>query len=113
MPAYALTEPMPLAKPSQNLAALGEPATIVDTATLPIRVDKSHLVAIGERLYAESIELVRELVNNAYDADVAEVLVTITDHEVSVADNGLGMDLEGLHSRTPRKFLMDVCEFAE
>lgn len=68
----------------------------METATLPIRVDKGHLVTIGERLYAESIELVRELVNNAYDADATEVLVTITDQEVSVADNGLGMDLEGL-----------------
>ena len=26
-------------------------------------------VNIGERLYAESIEFVRELTNNAYDAD--------------------------------------------
>ncbi len=83
--------------------------------TLPVRVDKSHLVTIGERLYAESIELIRELVNNAYDADATEVRVTITDDEVQVADNGLGMDLEGLreyftvgtadkrlHPRSPR-----------
>ncbi|MDQ7827698.1 MAG: hypothetical protein QN122_08940 [Armatimonadota bacterium] len=41
--------------------------------TLPVRVDKSRLVTIGERLYAESLELVRELVNNAYDADATEV----------------------------------------
>ncbi len=36
---------------------------------LPVTVDKSHLITIGERLYSESIELIRELVNNAYDAD--------------------------------------------
>lgn len=83
--------------------------------TLPIRVDKSHLTTIGERLYAESIELIRELVNNAYDADATEVRVTISDDEVRVADNGMGMDLEGLqeyftigtpdkrlHPRSPR-----------
>lgn len=68
----------------------------MDVATLPIRVDKSHLVTIGERLYTESIELIRELVNNAYDADATEVQVTIDDQKVRVADNGLGMDLEGL-----------------
>ncbi|HWQ29250.1 MAG TPA: ATP-binding protein [Dehalococcoidia bacterium] len=87
----------------------------MNTLTLPIRVDKSHLVTIGERLYAESIELVRELVNNAYDADATEVRVTIADDEVQVADNGTGMDLDGLreyftigtpdkrlHPRSPR-----------
>ncbi len=76
-----------------------DPRRAIDTmeaSTLPIRVDKSHLVTIGERLYAESIELIRELVNNAYDADASEVHVTIGDEEIRVADNGLGMDLEGL-----------------
>ncbi len=36
---------------------------------IPVTVDKSHIITIGERLYAESIEFVREIVNNAYDAD--------------------------------------------
>ncbi len=63
---------------------------------LPVSVDKSHLITIGERLYAESIELVRELVNNAYDADATFVKVTVTDTSVSVEDNGAGMDLDGL-----------------
>jgi hypothetical protein len=63
---------------------------------LPVTVDKSHLVTIGERLYTESIELIRELVNNAYDADATEVRVTVTPESVSVEDNGTGMDLEGL-----------------
>ena len=64
--------------------------------SFPVTVDKSHLVTIGERLYAESIELIRELVNNAYDADATEVKVTVTPDSVSVEDNGTGMDLEGL-----------------
>jgi len=68
----------------------------MEPVTLPIRVDKSHLVTIGERLYAESVELIRELVNNAYDADATEVYVSITDEEIRVEDNGLGMDLGGL-----------------
>ncbi len=69
---------------------------LMEPATLPVRVDKSHLVTIGERLYAESVELIRELVNNAYDADATEVHVSITDEEIQVQDNGLGMDLGGL-----------------
>lgn len=59
-----------------------DPRSAVDamgTSTLPIRVDKSHLVTIGERLYAESIELIREPVNNADDADASEVHVIISD----------------------------------
>ncbi|MGH7410437.1 MAG: ATP-binding protein [Candidatus Methylomirabilis sp.] len=63
---------------------------------LPVSVDKSHLITIGERLYAESIELIRELVNNAYDADATLVKVTVTETSVCVEDNGAGMDLDGL-----------------
>jgi len=54
---------------------------------LPVTVDKSHLITIGERLYSESIELVRELVNNAYDADATEVDIKMTD-EMIQAQNG-------------------------
>lgn len=67
-----------------------------DKSTLPVTIDKSHLITIGERLYSSSVELVRELVNNAYDADAEEVKVTIGDNEISVVDNGSGMDLRGL-----------------
>jgi len=87
----------------------------MDADTLLLRVDKSHLITIGERLYAESVELIRELVNNAYDADATEVRVSVTDEEIRVEDNGTGMDLEGLreyftigtsdkrlHPRSPR-----------
>ena len=63
---------------------------------LPVAVDKCHLITIGERLYSESIELVRELVNNAYDADATEVRVSVSDDAIVVEDNGTGMDLEGL-----------------
>lgn len=63
---------------------------------LPVTVDKSHLVTIGERLYTESIELIRELVNNAYDADATRVDVTVGAESIVVADNGTGMDLKGL-----------------
>lgn len=63
---------------------------------LPVMVDKSHLITIGERLYSESIELIRELVNNAYDADATLVKVMVTPESVTVEDNGAGMNMEGL-----------------
>jgi len=63
---------------------------------IPVTVDKSHLITIGERLYTENVELLRELVNNAYDADAEEVKITISENEVIVEDNGSGMDFEGL-----------------
>lgn len=64
--------------------------------TLPVTIDKSHLITIGEKLYSSSVELVRELVNNAYDADATEVRVTIDTDKVIVEDNGSGMDMKGL-----------------
>lgn len=47
-------------------------------------------------MYAESIELIRELVNNAYDADATEVYVTVTSASVVIEDDGSGMDEKGL-----------------
>ncbi len=63
------------------------------TLRLPVTVDKSHIINLGERLYGESIELVRELVNNAYDADTTRVNVQINKDKIVVEDNGNGMDL--------------------
>ena len=68
-----------------------------DTSYLTITVDKSHIITIGERLYEQSIELIRELVNNAYDADATRVDVTVSEKEITVSDNGERMDIEGLN----------------
>ena len=68
-----------------------------EASYLTITVDKSHIITIGERLYEQSIELIRELVNNAYDADATRVDVTVSEKEIFVADNGEGMDVEGLN----------------
>ena len=64
--------------------------------TIEVTVDKSHIITIGERLYSEAIELIRELINNAYDADATEVHVALNGNEIIVKDDGLGMDLKGL-----------------
>ncbi|MBE0477853.1 ATP-binding protein [Candidatus Aerophobetes bacterium] len=63
---------------------------------IPVTVDKDHIVTIGERLYGESIELVRELVNNTYDADATRVDITVDGKKIVVEDNGNGMSLEEL-----------------
>lgn len=88
---------------------------IKERKELEVTVDKRHVVSIGERLYTESVELLRELVNNGYDADATEVQVEITPERIMVRDNGTGMDMEGLkqyfiigseekviHSRSPK-----------
>jgi len=62
---------------------------------IPVTIDKSHITTIGERLYTESIEFVRELVNNAYDADATLVNVIVGEDSIEIRDNGSGMDREG------------------
>lgn len=80
-----------LNSPSQECGAMSNEAS-----HLTITVDKSHILTLGERLYEQSIELIRELVNNAYDADAMRVDVNVSDKEIDVSDNGGGMDMEGL-----------------
>ncbi|MDD5041389.1 MAG: ATP-binding protein [Candidatus Peribacteraceae bacterium] len=63
---------------------------------IQIRFDKSHLVTIGERLYGESLELLRELISNAYDADAENVWIEAVPDRLSVRDDGWGMDEAGL-----------------
>lgn len=63
---------------------------------IPVTVDKSHIITIGERLYTESIEFIREIVNNAYDADAALVEITVSHDSIEIRDNGSGMDRDGL-----------------
>jgi HSP90 family molecular chaperone len=67
-----------------------------DKEFIEVRVDKSHIITIGERLYSESIEFIREIVNNAYDADATLVEITVSEDSIEIRDNGSGMDREGL-----------------
>ncbi|MEW6601641.1 MAG: ATP-binding protein [Nitrospirota bacterium] len=61
-----------------------------------VTIDKSHIITIGERLYTESIEFVREIVNNAYDADATLVEIILGEDVIEIKDNGTGMDRDGL-----------------
>lgn len=69
-----------------------------ETKHIPVAIDKSHLVTIGERMYGDKIDLLRELVSNAHDADATQVQITLSDTQLSVHDNGSGMDEAGLHT---------------
>ena len=69
---------------------------MTEVSSISLTVDKSHLITIGERLYVESLDLIRELINNAYDADATVIEVIVNDNEIIVQDNGSGMDLLGL-----------------
>jgi DNA gyrase/topoisomerase IV subunit B len=97
---------------------------VKERTELEVTVDKRHIVTIGERLYTESVELLRELVNNAYDADAERVDVEITPERISVSDDGAGMDLDGLkqyfnigseekvvHARSPKYGRVRIGQF--
>ncbi|MEK7137266.1 MAG: ATP-binding protein [Patescibacteria group bacterium] len=68
----------------------------MEEATIEITFDKSHLVTIGEKLYGESLELLRELIANAYDADAAHIWIEVRPDRITVRDDGSGMDEAGL-----------------
>lgn len=64
--------------------------------TIKVTVHKNHLITLGERMYVEAVELLRELVANAYDADATEVHIRTTSDSISVEDDGNGMNERGL-----------------
>lgn len=64
--------------------------------TIQVSIDKSHITTIGEKLYGESLELIRELVSNAYDADASRVWIELETDELKVKDDGTGMNEAGL-----------------
>lgn len=68
----------------------------LETRAILVTIDKSHLVTIGEKLYTEKMSFIRELVNNAYDADATEVQVILNPSEIIICDNGSGMNEKGL-----------------
>jgi len=67
-----------------------------NSSFISIRFDKSHLSSIGERLYTQSLDLIRELVANAYDADASKVEILIENETIIFKDNGAGMNRKNL-----------------
>ena len=65
-------------------------------SSLQLTFDKSHIITIGEKLYGESLELLRELISNAYDADATRVWIEVEHDCLKIRDDGSGMDEGGL-----------------
>jgi hypothetical protein len=51
------------------------------------------IVLLGEQLIHDKKIAVSELVKNAYDADASEVVIEISDGQITITDDGCGMDI--------------------
>jgi len=64
---------------------------------LPIRVNEKILLHLGAGSYPSVAGVIKELVNNAFDADAEQVIISIgysNFDEIRVFDTGVGMSLE-------------------
>jgi len=63
---------------------------------IPITFDKSHILTLGRKMYKENIQLIRELVNNSYDADATRVDILLSRDKIIIKDNGTGMNFDDI-----------------
>lgn len=54
---------------------------------------------LGLNLYSNTSAVLSEVVANAWDADATKVEISIDDDGISIADNGIGMDLSDINSK--------------
>src|SRR4051794_11995507 len=66
--------------------------------TLSFTVDAALLRELGERLVGRRHIALAEMIKNSYDADATVVVLTISDSEIVVLDNGSGMTLAEFES---------------
>ena len=57
-----------------------------------MKVGSQILKQLSEGIYTSPAGSLKELISNSYDSDATEVTINIQENEVSVRDNGLGMD---------------------
>ena len=80
-----------------------------ETRSIPFHVDISRIIEVlAKQIYQSPLALLRENTQNAYDAILQrkhlgdsfspEIQVTITDREITVLDNGIGMTAEELEN---------------
>lgn len=62
-------------------------------------LDLQLLNHLGLNLYSNASAVISEAVANAWDADAAEVNITIADDYIVISDNGCGMDLEDINNK--------------
>ena len=49
---------------------------------------------LSEGIYSTPAGSIKEIINNAFDADATKVEITTTDENITILDNGHGMDCE-------------------
>ena len=64
-----------------------------------LKIDLNVLNHLGLNLYSNVPAVLSELIANAWDADSTEVKITISKDEISIADNGCGMNEVDLNSK--------------
>ncbi|MDE0209399.1 MAG: ATP-binding protein [Boseongicola sp.] len=74
-----------------NIMATREQQILAGFAPVTFEADSALLRELGERLVGQPHIALAELIKNAYDADATECVVSITNDEISVVDNGHGM----------------------
>ena len=74
-----------------NIMATREEQILAGFAPVTFEADSALLRELGERLVGQPHIALAELIKNAYDADATECVVSITNDEITVEDNGHGM----------------------
>ncbi|MDP3082675.1 MAG: ATP-binding protein [Rubrivivax sp.] len=64
-----------------------------------MKIDLRVLDHLGIKLYSNAAAVLSEAVANAWDADTQNVQITITQSEIVVKDDGIGMDLNAINER--------------
>lgn len=54
---------------------------------------------LGLNLYSNTSAVLSEVVANAWDADAKKVSITINGDSITIADNGIGMNLSDINNK--------------
>ena len=64
-----------------------------------LKIDLNVLNHLGLNLYSNVPAVLSELIANAWDADSTKVKIRISNNEISIIDNGCGMDVRDLNTK--------------
>lgn len=56
------------------------------------------IILLGEQLIHDKKIAISELVKNAYDADASEVEIEVSDNQITITDNGFGMNIDTIQN---------------
>lgn len=64
-----------------------------------MHIDLRVLEHLGIRLYSNAAAVLSEVVANSWDAEASEVKIDLADDQVTIEDDGVGMDRESINGR--------------